>query len=288
MTGFGKGRTISEIGTITVEIRSLNHRYFDMVVRLPNHLSAFEERVRDYVKKKIRRGRINLTASWEGKVKTKSPFILDFDLARRYHRQLQRLRKDLRVKDDLGLSQIVAMPEVISYEQKKENLRLLWPHLKKATDQALNKLGKMRETEGKSLMRDLLRRQKSVRFCLQRIEEQLPRVIARYRTNLLQKVKVLSGAKRLDQDRIAEEVALFVRNSDVSEELTRVKSHLKGFRQSLRSQKEAGKELDFVAQELFRESNTIGAKTSDFRISSYVIKMKTQIEKMREQLQNVE
>lgn len=288
MTGFGKGCTMGGIGTITVEIRSLNHRYFDMVVRLPNHLSVFEDRVRDYVKKKIRRGRINLTAAWEGKLKAKSPFILDFDLAKRYHRQLEKLRKSLRVKEDLGLSQIMAMPEVISYEQKKESLRLLWPHLKKATDQALSKLVEMREAEGKRLMHDLLRRQKSVRFCLQRIEEQLPKVITRYRKNLLQKVRALSGIKKLDRDRIAEEVALFVRNSDVSEELTRIKSHLKGFRQALHSQKEAGKELDFIAQELFRESNTIGAKASDFRISRYVIKMKTQIEKMREQLQNVE
>jgi len=134
----------------------------------------------------------------------------------------------------------------------------------------------------------LMRRLKRIRSCLGYIENQLPKVIAGYRENLFKKVKALSGAKRLDQDRIAEEVALFVRNSDVSEELTRIKSHLKGFRTALRNQKEAGKELDFIAQELFREANTIGAKSGSFRISRWVIKIKSQIEKVREQLQNVE
>lgn len=288
MTGFGKGKSFSEVGAITVEIRSLNHKYFDLIARLPNHLAMFEDKVRDYVKKQIRRGRINLSVSWEAKEKAKSALSLNLCLAKRYYQDLVKLKRNLKLKDDLGISQIVSLPEVIAYGQKKESLRRFWPHLKKALDQALNKLSRMREAEGKRLMRDLLKRIKRIRYCLENIEKQLPKAIQRYRKNLLQKVKALAGIKKLNQDRIAEEVALFVRNSDVSEELTRIKSHLKSFRSALRNQKEAGKELDFISQELFREANTVGAKAADFRISRWIIKIKSQIEKMREQLQNVE
>ena len=288
MTGFGKGESISQWGRISVEIRSLNHKYFDMVARLPNHLGVFEDKVRDYAKKRIRRGRINLSVSWESKEKAKTAFSVNLNTAKGYQRQLMKLKRNLKLKDDLGLMQIASLPEVISYEQKREDARHLWPYLRKALDLALHKLGRMREAEGRRLMRDLLKRIRRVHFCLGSIESQLPKAIEKYRKNLLQKVKALSGLKNPDQDRIAEEVALFVRSCDVSEELTRIKSHLKGFKTALRNQKEAGKELDFIAQELFREANTIGAKASDFKISRWVIKIKSQIEKMREQLQNVE
>lgn len=288
MTGFGKGQGQAAFGTITAEIRSVNHRYFDIASRLPNHLSILDDKVREYLKKRISRGRINLSVSWEGREQTKTHFSLDLDLARRYHRQLLRLKRNLKLKDDLGITQIVSLPEVIAYEQKKENLRQLWPQLKKAIEDALNNLDRMRLAEGKRLARDLQKRTRRICFYLENIEGELPRAIARYKKNILCKVKALSGVKAPSQDRIAEEVALFVRSSDVSEELTRIKSHLKGFRSALRNQKEAGKELDFIAQEMFREANTIGAKASSFKISRWVIKIKSQIEKMREQLQNVE
>lgn len=288
MTGFGKAQLVSQAGTIAVEIRSLNHKYFDIVSRLPNHLSIFDDKVRDYVKKRIKRGRINLSVSWETREKTRALFSLDLKLAKRYHQELLKLKKNLGLKDDLGVTQILSLPEVIVYEQKRENAHRLWPYLKKALDQALNRLDRMREAEGRRLMRDLSRRLRRISYCLGNIEHQLPKAIERYRKNLFKKVKALSGIKSPNQDRIAEEVALFVRNSDVSEELTRIKSHLKGFRSALRNQKEAGRELDFIAQELFREVNTIGAKTSSFKISRWVIKIKSQIEKIREQLQNVE
>lgn len=288
MTGFGKGQTLSSRERITVEIRSLNHKYFDLVSRLPNNLSTFDDKIRDCVKKRIRRGRVNLFLTREGKEKEKSQFLVDMDLARKYHRELLKLKRNLRLKDDLGITQILSLPEVISYEQKKENVSQLWPYIKRALQRALYKLGRMREAEGRRLLRDLLMRTKSIRYYLGNIETQLPRVIEGYRKNLFQKVKALSGLKKPNQDRIAEEVALFVRNSDVSEELTRIKSHLKAFTTALRNQGEAGKELDFIAQELFREANTIGAKSGSFRISRWVIKIKSQIEKIREQLQNVE
>jgi len=288
MTGFGKGQLVSEAGTITVEVRSLNHKYFDIVSRLPNHLAIFDDKVRDYIKKKIRRGRINLSVSWESKEKTKSLFSLDLNLAKRYHRELLKLKRGLGLRDDLGLAQIVSLPEVITYEQKKDKARELWPCLKKAIERALYKLDRMRQAEGRRLSQDLLSRIRRIHYYLENIEKQLPKAIERYRKNLFQKVKAFSGIKRPNRDRIAEEVALFVRNSDVSEELTRIKSHLKAFRTALRNQKEAGKELDFIAQELFREANTVGAKSGSFRISRWVIKIKSQVEKMREQLQNVE
>jgi len=288
MTGYGKGQASGRAGSLIVEIRSLNHKYFDVAARLPNHLSIFEDKVRDCVKKRLKRGRINLSASWEGKQKTSPQFSLDLNLAKKYHREFSRLKKALGLKDDLKITQIVSMPEVITYEQKKQRADEIWPYLNKALGQALHNLERMRQAEGKRMMRDLSKRVKQIRYCLGNIETQLPKAIAGYRHSLLRKVKTLAKIKKLDQDRIAEEVALFVRNSDVSEELTRIKSHLKGFKTALHNQREAGKELDFIAQELFREANTIGAKASNFKISRWVIKIKSQIEKIREQLQNVE
>lgn len=120
MTGFGKSEAASKWGRLTVEIRSLNHKYFDIVCRLPNHLALFEDKVRDYVKRKVRRGRINLFASWEGKEKPKTTFVLDLNLASSYYRQLLRLKKSLNLKDDLGITQIIALPEVLTAELKKE------------------------------------------------------------------------------------------------------------------------------------------------------------------------
>ncbi len=288
MTGFGRGEASGETGTVSAEIRSLNHKYFDIVSRLPNHLSLCEDKIREYLKKKVKRGRLHLAVSWESKKKAPAAFSLDMTLAKKYHRELLKLQRGLKLKDDLGLTQIIALPEVLTCEQKKEDIRRIWPYLHRAIEQAWHNLDRMRQAEGRRLMRDLLKRTKKIRQCLHNIENHLPQVIERYRKNLLQKVKALSGAERIDQDRIAEEVALFVRNSDVSEELTRINSHLKAFKMALNSKGEAGKELDFVAQELFREANTIGAKSGSFRISRWVIKMKSQIEKMREQLQNVE
>jgi len=288
MTGFGKGQASTPEGTLTVEIRSLNHRYFDLVSRLPNHFSTFDAKVRDYMKKKIGRGRINLSLSWEGREQPQTKFKVNLELAKRYHRQMLKLRKALSLKDDLSISQIVALPEVITYQQKKEHAGQMWPQFRSALGVAMGNLERMRQAEGKRLGRDLLERIKRIRSYLVDIERHLPRAIARYRNKLLKKVKALSGVKDAGRDRVAEELAMFVRNSDVSEELTRMKSHLKGFQMALRNQKEAGKELDFIAQEMFREANTIGAKSSSFTISRWVIKVKSQIEKMREQLQNVE
>ncbi|MBN3039041.1 MAG: YicC family protein [Candidatus Omnitrophica bacterium] len=288
MTGYGKSRSISKTGTFTVEIRSLNHKYFDMACRLPNNLSIFEDKVRDHVKKRVKRGRVNLFASWESKKKADTHFSLNIAMAKKYHHEMLRLKKNLGLKDDIGITEIIAMPEVIVYEQVKDEAPYLWPYLKKALDHALGKLERMREAEGRRLQKDLMKRVTIIRVYLGKIEGQLPKVIDKYRDNLFKKVKTFSGVDSPDHERIAEEVALFVRNSDVSEELTRIKSHLKGFKSTLRTHKETGKEADFIAQEMFREANTIGAKASSFRISRWVIKIKSQIEKMREQIQNVE
>ncbi|MBN3038744.1 MAG: YicC family protein [Candidatus Omnitrophica bacterium] len=288
MTGYGKGRAIDQNGTFTVEIRSLNHKYFDLICRLPNNLSIFEDRVRDHVKKQIRRGRVSLSVSWESKRKAGVPFSLNTQVAKKYHQEMMKLKKNLGLKDDIGITEIISMPEVITYKQPKDEAQLLWPQLKRALDHALQKLQRMREAEGKRLQKDLVKRLRVIRAYLGNIENHLPKVIEKYRENLFRKVKSFSGIKKPDRERIAEEVALFVRNSDVSEELTRIKSHLEGFKSALRTPKETGKEADFIAQEMFREANTIGAKASSFRISRWVIKIKSQIEKVREQLQNVE
>lgn len=289
MTGYGKGESINKLGAISVEIRSLNHKYFDLISRLPNQLAHFEDKTRDAVQKKVRRGRISLTVSWEGNQRRcGADFTVNMDLARKYHQQLLKLKKFLKLDDNLGLAQIIALPDVLTYEQKKISAEQVWPYLKEALEEAVEQLDRTRQAEGRRLLRDLMNRIKRINRCVDNIGRQLPKVIERYRKGLLQKMRSLSAEKISGQERLSEEVALFIRNCDVSEELTRIKSHLKGFESALRNPKEAGKELDFIAQELFREANTIGAKASDVQISRWVITVKSQIEKIREQLQNIE
>ncbi|MFH1046453.1 MAG: YicC/YloC family endoribonuclease [Candidatus Omnitrophota bacterium] len=288
MTGYGKGQHLCAQGAFIVEMRSLNHKYFDIVVRLPNQLAMFEDRVRDLLKKKVHRGRITLSASWERRRKQETMFSLNLPLAKKYYQELAKLKKSLRLQDDVRLAELIALPEVLTFEQPKDQDSDLWPGLAKAVELALEKLEQMRSAEGKRLQKDLIKRLNKTDGYVRNIENHLPKVIEKYKDSLFKKVKYLSGAKNLDHDRIAEEVALFVRNSDVTEELTRLVSHIKAFRNALANPKEAGKEADFIAQEMFREANTVGAKASSFRISAQVIKMKSQIEKLREQLQNVE
>lgn len=288
MTGYGKGRFSNRLGIVSAEIRSVNHKYFDLVSHLPNHLSILEDKVREYVKKRVSRGRITITVFWESKNKTQTPFFLNVKLAKKYYVELTKLRKELGIKEDLGIAQIVSLPEVISFEQTTEDIQHIWPCLEKALSDGLNKLNRMREAEGKRLYADLHRRAQAINSDLQRIEAQSPRVIEQYRQNLFKKTAALSEAVKISEDKIAEEVALYARNCDITEEIIRIKSHLQGLQLSLHNRREAGKELDFIAQEMFREANTIGAKSSDCQIARCVIKIKSQIEKMREQLQNVE
>lgn len=289
MTGFGRGEAQAPRGKIQVELKTLNHRFFEISSRLPENFVIFDDKIRAEVAKKIKRGKVNLSLTYEGPWKTSPKLIIDKELARKYKKLLLQLKRSLKLKDDISVSQIISFPNVITVEEQPKEEAKLWPSVKTALDKALNSLLKMRKEEGRSLCKDVIKRKNAILKEISLIEHRSKLSTKEYRTQLLKKIRELSiGRISLDKGRIELEVALFAKNSDISEELTRIKAHLGSFDEALRREDEVGRKLDFIAQELHREINTIGQKTNDYKIAQIAISIKGEIEKIREQVQNIE
>ena len=289
MTGYGRGEASGKFGIIKVEIKSLNNKFFDIIPRMPSGLGIFEDRIRDYVQKKVKRGRINLSVSYdEAYERPQKKASLDKKLATALLKEIKVFKKEQNLKGDVDISHLITLPGVITYESPKINTEDVWASLKGALDAALKDLDESRRNEGLNLSKDLFSRVKKIEKSIGVIEKRSSKSVEHYKSELSQKIKELSGGIEMDKERLAQEVALYAKNCDITEEVTRVKSHVIGFEKSLASGGEKGKTLDFVAQELIREINTIGAKSSDFQISSQVINIKGEIEKIREQLKNIE
>lgn len=289
MTGFGRGEASVPGGKLRIEIKTLNHRFMELSNKLPDKFSIFEDKIRSELAPHIKRGKVNLFLTYEGTDKLKPVFAIDLALAKKYAELLNELKSSLRLKDDVTLLQIISFPNVITTQEASKDETRLWPSLKTALDAALKDLVKTREKEGCGLSKDILERKKNILKALSVIERRSSIAVKEYRDKLLKRVVELScGRIKLDEGRLEFEVALFAKNSDVSEEITRLKAHLNGFEDALRCKTEVGRKLDFITQELHREINTIGQKTSDFKTSQIAIEIKGHIEKIREQVQNIE
>jgi uncharacterized protein (TIGR00255 family) len=290
MTGFGRAEATSRLGKITVEIKTVNHRHFELVSRLPDHLSVLENKIKEYIhKEEIRRGKVSLYLQYErGKVAGEG---LNFDrkAAANYYQLLAHLRKHLKLSDEIRLDQIIAFPGVITHEKRPEDIDRLWLLIKRALIPALNGVIAMRETEGKSLKSDLSKRIRLIEKEMDRIKQEASIVIDRYREKLTARIKELSrDLVNIDETRIAAEVTIFAERSDISEEITRIAAHLSAFKEKLSLGKEVGRALDFIIQEIHREINTISAKATSYNISKWAISVKNELEKIREQVQNIE
>ena len=288
MTGFGRGEAKGKWGAIVVEARSLNHRYLEVSSRLPSPLVSLEERIREYVSKKIKRGRITLSVSLDRDGELGGLVRIDEKRAKRYYEVLLSLKKELGMEGEIRIEEILSLPDVVKVETTPSELEEIWSQMREALEKATGQLIEMRETEGKALTSDLLRRVVLIEKELAKIAKRGPLVLKQYRSRLLERVKELSSAEKVDRDRLEQEVVFFAENSDITEEMTRMKSHLETFGKALSAKEEVGRKLDFIAQELQREANTIGQKSRDFEISQSVIQMKGEIERVREQVQNVE
>ena len=289
MTGFGRGETAAPNGKIQIEIRTVNHRFFEVSSRLPENFSIFEDGLRNEIAKKIKRGKVNLSLSYENPRKPGPRLVINKELALKYKKLLLDLKHSLKSKDDINFSQIISFPGVISVEEHPKEEAKLWPYIKSSLNKAITLLLKMREGEGRRLVSDVAKRKTLISKSLSIIEKRSKLAGKEYRVHLLKKIKELSSGKiNLDKGRIELEVALFAKNSDISEEITRIKAHLKSFGETLTQQDEVGRKLDFIAQELHREINTVGQKTNDYKISQLAIAVKGEIEKIREQIQNIE
>ena len=289
MTGFGKGVSESRLGTANVEIKSLNCKFFEVVSKLPPNLTIFEDKIRELLQKRVSRGRLTLFLSYGSKVSKGDEVHIDKKIAKQYYDSIRALQKILGISGNVSLEQIVSLPGVISYHPQEDDAKKLWPLVSKSLVTAVEDLTRSKSREGKMLGKNLRQIVKTIEVALGKIKKRVPLVVCDYKKRLKKNVKALTGSVRIHSpERVEEEAAIFARNCDITEEIHRICAHIAGFRKILQNSGEAGRRLDFVAQEMYREANTIGAKANDFFIAKEVIKIKSQIEKVREQVQNVE
>lgn len=289
MTGYGRSEVQTPGGRFTIEMRSVNHRFGEVLVRLPRDLAPLEDRVRAAVQGRVLRGRVEVTIMREDRASRGKTVRPDLDLAAAYAQALRDLAGTLGVSDGLTLAQVAAFPDVIRVEETKDDIDLLWPALVPAVDAAAADLVGMRESEGRRLAEDLEARLRRLDELATAVDGRSRASVGEYVIRLRERIAGLLGEVPVDEGRLAAEVAIFAERSDVSEEVTRLRSHLAQFRTDLQQADGAvGRRLEFVLQEMGREVNTTGAKANDLEITRAVIAMKGELESMREQIQNVE
>jgi len=288
MTGYGRGECERDGARISVEINSVNRRQSDIVINLPRQLGAFEPRIRQTVADRVTRGRTNVVVGFERSENTARTLALDTALARSYHENLRALQAELRVTGEITIGMILQAPGVLRFPEEDLAPNETWPALERALADALDELVRMREREGRHLARDLIHRLKVVRQALKEVRRLHPAIAEKYRLALLDRLEKAGLEFSPGDDRLLREVAIYADRSDVSEELTRLESHLTQFAHHLRKDEPVGRTLEFITQEIARELNTLGAKAGDAEISRHVVASKAELEKIREQVQNLE
>lgn len=290
MTGFGKGESKSEFGRFTVEIRTVNHRYFDVSSRMPNHLGLFEDRIKNYINKYIKRGKINLSLSLKKNGKGIDSVKIDDEAVKKYYKMLSRINKKFKLGDEIKLSHLLLFPDVIVQEQPEYDAGSIWHVIESAVKKAALDCDKMRQKEGRALYADLTKRINKISSSIKTIAGTAPGLIARHKEKMESRISefLKKGNYEIDRNRLETELAIFAKQCDITEEITRAKSHLAALKAALDSNEESGRRLDFLLQELQREVNTLGSKAPDVKISQLVVDIKSEIDKMREQAMNVE
>lgn len=288
MTGYGRGECSERGFKITVEVSSVNRKQSEIAVNLPRDLEVLEAQIRDEINRVVSRGRLTVRVSVHA-AEGASTSHINTALARVYARQLRALAKELKLTDVVTLDLLARAPGVLQASASISEADELWPATARSLKQALQVMIKMREREGGFLARDLKARIATMRKGVARIKERAPGVAERYRDQLIKRIKAAGiEAPALEDERLLKEVVYFADRSDVSEELTRLESHFHQFDDCVKSSEPMGRTLDFLAQEINREINTLGAKANDGEISRDIVMLKAELEKFREQVQNVE
>ncbi|MBO8168153.1 MAG: YicC family protein [Thermoanaerobacteraceae bacterium] len=287
MTGYGQGQGSSAGKAITVELKSVNHRFLDISVRLPRQYSILEERFRRQVKEKVARGRIDIYVKMEDELEAEKEIIVDKALAEAYLKSLRELADALEIDGTVSAYELSRLDDVLRLNEE-EDLDAIWVGMEEALTQALDQLIEMRHLEGEKLKADVMRRKHTIERLTGEIAGRTSLVVAQYQKKLTERVKELLGDTPVDEERIAQEVAIMAEKSDISEELVRLKSHLEQLEETLLLDQPIGRKLDFIVQEMHREINTIGSKNIDVTIGRLVVEIKSEIEKIREQVQNIE
>ena len=289
MTAFGRAEKEDERRAYVVEIRTLNRRYLEVMMRLPRQWYPLEDRIKKQIGGRIARGRVDVTVKVKEKAGAVSKIEVNVPLAQACLRALRDLNRTLELEERIGMDMLLGMEGVVSATEPEVDLDKSWVTLSSCIDEALEGVDAMRISEGESVYDDFQKRLGLVDDSLAKIKALAPSVLTGYRDRLHERITALiEGKVELDPNRLAQEVAFLVDKSDITEELVRAESHVKQFRSMIESESPAGRSLDFLLQELNREVNTIGSKGGDAELSQIVVSLKSELEKIREQVQNVE
>lgn len=288
MTGFGRCEAAENNRKFTVEIKAVNHRYLDVNIKMPKTLNHFESAIRSELKKYISRGKVDVFISYEDFSEHTSTVHYNKEVAEEYLLYLRRMAEDFGLEDDVRVSTLSRYPEVLTMEEAGADEEELWKELQKAVDGAAKMFVESRVTEGEHLKEDLLEKLDGMLKLVDFIAERSPQLAAEYRRKLEEKVKELLGDSTVDESRLLTEVTIFADKICVDEEIVRLRSHIETTRSALLEGGSIGRKLDFIAQEMNREANTTLSKANDLEISNCAIELKTEIEKVREQIQNIE
>lgn len=288
MTGFGRSELVKEDRKITVEMKSVNHRYLDVNMKMPKKLNFFEAAIRNELKNYIQRGKVDVFISYEDYTETNICVKYNKELAAEYMKYLEQMAEDFSLDNDVRVSALSRYPEVLSMEEQTIDEEELWIMLNEAIGKAAEGFVESRIKEGENLKEDLIGKLDGMLVHVAYITERSPEIIAQYRSKLEDKVKELLGDAQVDESRLLMEVTIFADKVCVDEELVRLRSHIETMKENLQKGGSIGRKLDFIAQEMNREANTILSKANDLEISNRAIELKTEIEKVREQIQNIE
>ena len=288
MTGFGRCEIQKESRKFTVELKSVNHRYLDVNIRMPKKLNFFETAIRTLLKSYANRGKIDIFITYEDISQAQVSVKYNAALAAEYLKYLRQMEEEFGLENDVRVSRLSRYPEVFTMEEQSEDEEELWNGLKEALEGAFGQFVETRKAEGENLKKDILSKLDSLEKEIVFVEERSPQIVAEYRAKLEDKMKELLADTQIEDSRIAAEVILFADKICTDEEVVRLKSHIQHMRNTLEEKEGIGRKLDFIAQEMNREANTILSKANDLEVSNHAITLKTEIEKIREQIQNIE
>lgn len=288
MTGFGRAEKVTDVRKVTVELKSVNHRYLDLNIKMPKKLGLFEGNIRNLMKTYIQRGKVDVFITYEDYTPDRVALKYNKELAGEYLSYLKKMQEDFGLEFDIRVSTLSRYPEIFSMEEQGMDEDEIWNSLEEVIREACEKFVQTREREGANLRDDLLEKLDNLDKKVAKVEERSPEVVRAYREKLENKMHELLENTQIDDNRIAAEVVLFADKICNDEETVRLKSHIHGMQTILRESEGVGRKLDFMAQEMNREANTILSKSNDLEISNIAIDLKTEIEKIREQIQNIE
>ncbi|MDD3338721.1 MAG: YicC family protein [Lachnospiraceae bacterium] len=288
MTGFGRGEIMDTDMKFTVEIKSVNHRYLDFNIRMPKKFSFFESSIRNTLKEYMQRGKVDVFITYEDFTESRVALHYNKEIASQYMQYLNQMSEDFGMENDVRISGLSRYPEVLTMEEQTADEKEIWSQLEKTIRQAAQQFSESRNTEGESLRNDLFEKLDGLNNLVTQVETRSPEIMNEYREKLETKMHELLEDNQIDENRIAAEVVLFADKMCTDEETVRLRSHIEHMKETLKEGTGIGRKLDFIAQEMNREANTITSKANDLNTTNIAIELKTEIEKIREQIQNIE